>query len=137
MDTGRKLLEQAREALHALYEESKWTVSLGCKPMQHVDSVLASIDAHLSAAPAEPTEARQAAVQPDRWTASHYSKKQAEWCRMYERETTFEPLMCDYEAGNESFVEAAKMSISWFESWSCDAHLRVGDHHIPGARRFA
>lgn len=50
MDTGRKLLEQAREALHALYEESKWTVSLGCKSMRNVQTIIAAID-HLKGEP--------------------------------------------------------------------------------------
>ena len=59
-----------------------------------------------------------------------YTAAQREWCQRYERETTFEPLMCDYEAGNVTFVQAARESVRWFEDWSNDAMLRLGD--VPG-----
>lgn len=60
-----------------------------------------------------------------------YTDEQRAWCQRYERETTFEPLMCDFEAGNESFLAAAKNSRNWFESWAGDA-LRRGCDEIPG-----
>ena len=59
------------------------------------------------------------------------TKEQREWCKNYERHTTFEPLMDDFLYGNETFVEAAKKSNRWFEDWSSDALLSVG-HQIPG-----
>lgn len=62
---------------------------------------------------------------------SQYTPQQREWCEKYERETTFEPLMCDFEAGNETFLAAAKNSRAWFESWAGDAYLR-GCDDIPG-----
>jgi len=62
-----------------------------------------------------------------------YTKAQREWCERYERETGFDPhAMGDYEAGNLTFVQAAKDSVNWFESWSSDAYLRITDGTIPG-----
>lgn len=61
-----------------------------------------------------------------------YNAAQKAWCQRYECETTFEPLMCGYEAGEITFVQAAKESIRWFEGWSNDAHLRASDGTIPG-----
>lgn len=62
-----------------------------------------------------------------------YTNEQKEWCRLYERETGFDPhAMADYEAGHLSFVQAAKDSINWFESWSCDVFLRITKKPIPG-----
>lgn len=43
--------------------------------------------------------------------------------------------MCDYEAGNTSFVEAARLSVSWFEDWSSGAYLKVS-RKIPGEFDF-
>lgn len=59
------------------------------------------------------------------------TKEQRAWCKEYELTTTFEVLMDDFHAGNETFVEAAKKSVNWFESWSSDAFLTVSTH-IPG-----
>lgn len=59
------------------------------------------------------------------------TKEQREWCERYEKETTFEPLMDDFLAGNESFEKAAQDSIRWFEDWSSDAHLNIS-RDIPG-----
>lgn len=64
-------------------------------------------------------------------SAKKLSPAQREWCKHYERETTFEPLMCDFKAGNESFEEAARKSLAWFESWASDAYLRASDRPIP------
>ncbi len=52
---------------------------------------------------------------------SKMNAKQRKWCRMYQETTTFEPLMDDFEAGEETFREAALKSILWFEHWSGDA----------------
>jgi len=62
-----------------------------------------------------------------------YTAEQLRWCRMYEAETGWAPLMCDFENGNESFYEAARRSVGWFESWASNALLRVTAHSIPGA----
>lgn len=59
------------------------------------------------------------------------TKEQRAWCKEYELATTFEPLMDDFLAGNETFVQAAKKSNHWFESWSSDAYLSIS-RHIPG-----
>lgn len=59
------------------------------------------------------------------------TKEQRAWCKTYEQQTTFEPLMDDFLTGNITFVEAAKRSNHWFESWSSDAYLAIS-HHIPG-----
>ena len=64
---------------------------------------------------------------------SIYTPEQLRWCRMYEAETGWSPLMCDFENGNESFYEAARKSVGWFESWASHALLRVTAHSIPGA----
>ena len=60
------------------------------------------------------------------------SAKQAAWCNAYENATTFEPLMDDFLANNESFARAAKKSRDWFESWMNDAFRGIPD--IPGER---
>ena len=49
------------------------------------------------------------------------TKKQMRWCKEYEESTTFEPLMDDFLAGNETFKQAAKKSRDWFENWMNDA----------------
>lgn len=59
------------------------------------------------------------------------TKEQREWCKEYEKQTTFEPLMDDFLYGNESFVHCAKNSVRWFEDWSSDAFLNIS-RHIPG-----
>lgn len=46
------------------------------------------------------------------------SKARKAWCAEYERATSWEPLMDDYLAGNESFMEAANHSIQWFRDWA-------------------
>jgi hypothetical protein len=60
-----------------------------------------------------------------------YSAEQRAWCENYESRTGFDPLMEDFEAGNETFYEAATKSVSWFEDHSCDAFLSVSSN-IPG-----
>jgi hypothetical protein len=78
-----------------------------------------------------PSEAASAVNAPKPPRRRRLSKAQREWCERYERETTFEPLMCDYLAGNQSFVEAARFSLRWFEDWANDAFLRASED-IPG-----
>lgn len=65
-----------------------------------------------------------------KYPASKYDTHQRIWCREYERHTTFEPLMDDYDAGNESFVEAAKKSIQWFNDWALETARAI--ENIPG-----
>lgn len=60
------------------------------------------------------------------------TKRRIAWCVHYQRVTTFEPLMDDFMAGNESFVEAAQKSLQWFEDWSNDAYLSASESPIPG-----
>ena len=62
-----------------------------------------------------------------------YSAAQIAWCQKYYAETGFEPLMCDFEAGNETFYEAARKSVGWFEDWANDALRRVTADEIPGS----
>lgn len=62
-----------------------------------------------------------------------FSTEQIAWCRKYKKETGFEPLMCDFVAGNETFYEAARKSIGWFEDWATDALLRITRKSPPGA----
>ena len=54
-----------------------------------------------------------------------YTAKQKKWCKFYEETTGFEPLMSEFESGNESFEEAAKSSVSWFEDFAADAMCRL------------
>ena len=56
--------------------------------------------------------------------------KQREWCKHYEQQTTFAPLMDDFLAGNESFQSAAQKSVQWFWNWSTDTYLAV--MNFPG-----
>ncbi len=64
-------------------------------------------------------------------TKRRMTKEQRDWCKLYLDQTTFEPLMDDFLAGNVSFVDAARNSNRWFESWSSDAHLQIS-REIPG-----
>jgi hypothetical protein len=59
------------------------------------------------------------------------TKAQREWCKNYQRDTTFEPLMDDFLAGTQSFKDAAWKSCFWFEDWASDTHLNI-TRHIPG-----
>ena len=59
------------------------------------------------------------------------TKKQAAWCKNYQEQTDFEPLMDDYLFGNETFVHAAHKSCRWFEDWASDTHLNIS-RGIPG-----
>lgn len=63
-----------------------------------------------------------------------FTKAQQAWCVEYEQWTGFEPLTGDYEAGHETFVEAAKKSVVWYEGHTQDMHLRISSMKIPGQR---
>ncbi len=65
------------------------------------------------------------------YPANKYTTEQREWCEMYERTTLFEPLMEDYDYGIESFYQAARKSVNWFEDWQNDAMLKISAN-IPG-----
>jgi hypothetical protein len=65
-------------------------------------------------------------------TKRSMTKAQRAWCERYEHHTTFEPLMDDFLEGNETFVEAAKGSLSWFRDWFEEAERAAG-RDIPGA----
>ncbi len=67
-----------------------------------------------------------------RYSKKKYTAEQIAWCQKYERETSFEPLMDDFDGGKSSFLEAANLSVRWFEDWSTDAHIRISKN-IPGA----
>ena len=62
-----------------------------------------------------------------------FTEAQIAWCKNYENETTFEPLMDDFIAGNQTFQEAAESSIHWFESWSSDALLQCDNNYLVNA----
>lgn len=53
---------------------------------------------------------------------------QRNWLRDYELATTFEPLMDDWLAGNETFEEMAKKSIQWFQDWASETHHAIGNY---------
>lgn len=92
-----------------------------------VQGVIRQHDATLSTVTAE----RDAAI--EKWPADKYDDRQREWLNYYEHETGFEPMMGDYEVGNQTFVEAALVNIDWFESWSSDALSHVSGKTIPGS----
>lgn len=78
-------------------------------------------------------EAHGDAVGMARWPLTKYDQRQRKWCAHYESMTGFEPLMCDFEAGNQSFVEAAKLSVDWYESHTGDMFLAITRRPIPGS----
>jgi len=45
------------------------------------------------------------------------SQRRAKWCSDYKKATSFEPLMDDFIAGNETFQQAAEASIEWFRDY--------------------
>lgn len=55
------------------------------------------------------------------------SAKQTAWCKAYEDATTFEPLMDDFLAGDETFAQAAQKSRHWFNDWVVEAFHRLPD----------
>lgn len=59
-----------------------------------------------------------------------YTKKQIEWCDNYLDATTFDPLMDQFEAGEETFQQAAQRSVHWFEQWSQNALLNCDKNQI-------
>ena len=59
------------------------------------------------------------------YSAKLYLKRQAQWCRMYEIETSFEPVMEEYEQGNFTFRQAQDWNIAWFKSWAIETHEKL------------
>lgn len=85
----------------------------------------------------QPTQAQAGAVpltDAERWAPPKYDAQQREWCVAYEAETGFDPMMDDYEAGLQTFAEAAVSSLRWYEDHTSDAHLRISSKTIPGSR---
>lgn len=60
-------------------------------------------------------------------TKKAYTADQRRWCENYVVRTGFEPLMDDFESGDETFPQAAQKSVVWFEHWSSDALLFITD----------
>lgn len=54
-----------------------------------------------------------------------FTSAQLRWCRWYEAETGFEPVMCDFVAGNQSFEEAATWNLWWFKAWTTETLQRL------------
>ena len=46
---------------------------------------------------------------------------QREWCKSYEEQTGFDALMDDFLDGKQTFEQAAKRSVQWFEDHSAEA----------------
>jgi hypothetical protein len=66
-----------------------------------------------------------------RFPNGKYTKVQQAWCENYEARTGFDPMMDDFEAGNETFHQAAQKSIRWFEDHAADA-LNAISRYVPG-----
>ena len=60
-----------------------------------------------------------------------YTKEQKKWIKQYKFLTGFDPLLGDYEAGNESFPEAVNKSVQWFEDWSSGMFLMLTNLDVP------
>lgn len=57
-----------------------------------------------------------------------YTKQQQAWCKNYEDRTGFDPMMDDFEAGNETFYEGAIKSVRWYEQHASDAYLSISSN---------
>lgn len=120
---AREALKTSRKYILGAYE---WTFPHEDENEAALRSVDEAIAALESAAPS-------AAEPAARWSnRKFYDKRQQNWCEYYERTTGFEPLMCDYEAGNETFVEAAEKSNQWYEDHTTDTYLAI-TRWIPGS----
>lgn len=64
------------------------------------------------------------------YPVDRFTSEQLHWCWWYEAETGFEPVMCDFVAGNQSFNDAKWWNIWWFEAWckETQATVRHGPH---------
>ncbi|WP_321944454.1 hypothetical protein [Paraburkholderia tropica] len=60
-----------------------------------------------------------------------YTPEQQAWCVLYEARTGFDPMMDDFEAGNETFYEGAQKSVRWFEDHAADA-INAISRDVPG-----
>jgi len=54
-----------------------------------------------------------------------YTLEQRAWCIRYECQTFFEPVMDDYEAGNQTFEEAQAWNKQWLLDWAKEAVDRL------------
>ncbi|TES61338.1 hypothetical protein E2P84_43705 [Burkholderia cepacia] len=54
-----------------------------------------------------------------------YTVAQRAWCDTYHRETGFHPMMDSFEAGRETFHDAATRAIRWYETHSMEAHRLI------------
>ena len=57
-----------------------------------------------------------------KYSKRKYTQAQINWCKNYEFITGIEPMMCNFEAGEQTFQEAASWNVHWFEDWMHDAH---------------
>ena len=57
-----------------------------------------------------------------KYPKSKYTEEQIKWCENYENQTTFQAVMCNFESGEQTFKEAARWNVRWFEDWMQDAH---------------
>lgn len=112
------------DATELLTKYKALCIRVGRGDSYHLGRIDAAIDALTTAA---------RATEPEKWTAACYDDRQRAWCARYEHETGFEPLMDDFEAGNQTFVEAAQASTRWYEDHTNDAYLRITDGAIPGS----
>lgn len=48
----------------------------------------------------------------------HYTPAQRNWCIRYETETLFEPVMGEYEAGEQTFEQAQAWNKQWLLDWA-------------------
>ncbi len=61
--------------------------------------------------------------------AKKINGKQRAWLKMYEDETTFEPLYQEkIDSGEMTFDEVVKENLNWFEDWSSEAFSRVSSN---------
>ena len=54
-----------------------------------------------------------------------YTPEQRAWCEEYERETSFEPVMGDFEAGLQTFAEAKDWNLRWLVAWAKETAQRL------------
>lgn len=125
------MTDRITQALEALKKIAN-TLDKESYPNCCVERMLGDIAAK---AVADLESAAPSAAEPvARWSnRKFYDKRQQNWCEYYERTTGFEPLMCDYEAGNETFVEAAEKSNQWYEDHTTDTYLAITREWIPGS----
>lgn len=132
MTAADKAVQALREVLAALKRENERDLGPICDTIWHGpgETLFDFIENSIGAYEAEQAAAPKA---ESRWPAPKYTERQRKWCEHYERMTGFEPLMCDYEAGNESFVQAADKSTQWYEVHTSDMYLSITQRPVPGS----